>query len=276
MLNASDVRTSHQIYSRQPLWELQHDNFWPIATIYAWKNRLFVIGTHLVTLDISQPSRLRIISNTPFEEYSGADIEYGGTTLPSSRRTVPNGRFQGEMEGYFVGADRMLLDLPKVPGLPPRQRLEVVLKELSYWRANCFEGDIVCTMSSDNTLIAYRLMKLTDSAAVLEKIGQHDLTMLAGVFGPQYLRWGGQGMMLRNGLLYVTYGSNDWVSFAQHYELINPSISVFDARGTPPMRQVGHFAAPGVFTVCPLPDGRALVGGDKLWLVGPPPHRGQD
>ena len=35
-------------------------------------------------------------------------------------------------------------------------------------------------------------------------------------------------------------------------------------------------AAPGVWTVNLLPDGTALVGGDKLWLVGPPPHRGQD
>jgi hypothetical protein len=276
MLSAWDVRSSHQIYSRQPLWDLpDEDSLWPLATIYAWKNRLFVISTHLATLDISQPDNPRIISNIPFQEYSEVDIENDGTTRPTNRHLFRNRPFQAEIDGYFIGADRMLLPLPQVPGLPPKQRLEVVLKELSTWNANCFEGDIVCTMSSNNTLIAYRVTKLTQSAAVLEKIGQHDVSMLLGVFGPQFVMWRGGGMKLQNGLLYVTYGSNDWVSFAQHYELINPSISVFDTQGKPPMRQVGHFAAPGILAVCPLPDGRALVGGDKLWLVGPPPHRSQ-
>jgi hypothetical protein len=223
-------------------------------------------------VDISVPSEPHVISNTPFDKYSGIDLKNGTTIRPSGSWGILSYNFRGEMNGYLYGSDRALVPLPQVPGLPPRQRLEVALKKFG---ANCFEGDIICT-SFQNTLLAYRLIKLTDREAVLEKIGQRDLTMLEGVFGPHYLIQGTEGMKLQNGLLYATYGSNDWVSFAQLYDLINPSISVFDTGGTPPMRQVGHFAAPGVSTVCPLPDGRALIGGSKLWLVGPPPHHGAD
>jgi hypothetical protein len=70
---------------------------------------------------------------------------------------------------------------------------------------------------------------------------------------------------LCNGLYYCSQGYGE--------QPFNPRVTVFDTRGPNPLRVVGHFAAPGMhMMVCPLPDGRALVAGSKLWLIGPPPH----
>jgi len=229
-------------------------------SLYAWKDRLYVMGTHLATLDISQPDDPRVISNVPLNKYS---------------QNNSRGISKNELESNSHRADTLLIALPQVPGLPPAQRLDAELKTSPFWGINCYEGDIVCMLSRyESTLLAYRVVKLTDSEALLEKIGQHDLSLLENVFGSHQIMLGSEGMKLQNGLLYVTYGSNDWVSFAQDHKLINPGISVFDTRGPQPMRQIAHFAAPGVTAVAPLPDGQALVAGDKLWLVGPPPNRG--
>lgn len=53
--------------------------------------------------------------------------------------------------------------------------------------------------------------------------------------------------------------------------------TVFDVSNPAHPRIVGYFAAPerGPITICPLPDGRALAGGQKLYLLGPPPHRSE-
>jgi hypothetical protein len=85
--------------------------------------------------------------------------------------------------------------------------------------------------------------------------------MLEQVFG-SFDRYAGD--TLSNGLLYCSQGF--------YGGTFNPHVTVFDTRGANPMRVVGHFAAPGYGMIaCPLPDGRAIVAGSKLWLIGPPP-----
>ena len=194
-------------------------------------NRLYAIGTRLIVLDITQPMAPRVISDVPF-----------GYSFGWNPRSV---------------ADKFTVILPPVPGVSPRERIRAITKGFS-----CFEGDILCTLSGDNTLLAYRLTQLTKTKAVFEIIGQYKPTMLENMFGS--INYFG-GMRLQNGLLYVSEGHPS--------ALGNPHIDVFDTRGPHPLRLIGHFAAPGVRTVFPLPDGNALVGGDKLWLIGPPPHR---
>ena len=71
---------------------------------------------------------------------------------------------------------------------------------------------------------------------------------------------------MKNGLVYAT---QSWWR-QPGLGLVHPSLSVFDVSHGD-VKLVGHFAAPGVATVFPLDDGRAIVGGDGLWLVGPPP-----
>ncbi|MGD0138782.1 MAG: hypothetical protein ABSD28_07900 [Tepidisphaeraceae bacterium] len=170
---------------------------------------------------------------------------------------VPFG-YSYDDRGFAFGNDTFTEILPPVPNLSQRQRLQAVIKPF------CFEGDILCEWPwRGNTAIAYRLTQLTDTKAVFKTIGQYKPTLLEEIFGASNRL----NMELQNGLLYVSqYPGNTE----------NPHIDVFDTRGPHPLRLIGHFAAPGVRTVCPLPDGRALVGGDKLWLVGPPPHKGRD
>ncbi|HEY1921438.1 MAG TPA: hypothetical protein VGG44_01635, partial [Tepidisphaeraceae bacterium] len=147
--------------------------------------------------------------------------------------------------------------LPPIPDLSARQRLETAIRPF------CFEGDTLCfwSASDGSELLAYHLTELTKEKAVFKKYGQYEATILESLFGSKNF-FG--GMKLQNGLLYVSEGYAG--------RLGNPHIDVFDTRGPHPLRLVGHFAAPGVFTVFPLPDGTALVGGEKLWLIGPPPH----
>jgi hypothetical protein len=84
---------------------------------------------------------------------------------------------------------------------------------------------------------------------------------LEGIFGGQ----GNHDATLQGGRLFECAGG--WTAGP-----INSSITVFDIHGSRPFREIAHFAAPGVGTCCPLPDGRSIVGGvGKLWLLGPPP-----
>jgi hypothetical protein len=213
----------------------------PVACI--WKGSLYVIGHHATTLDISDPLNPRVMSDKPLA------LEY-----------VAEG---------FDGSDQVIVALPAVAGLPARQVLEAEIHRP--FQPCCLEGDILCTRStspkSPGWLLAYRLIKLTDSTAVFQKIGDHRPTMLENIFG-QYF-WA--EISMANGLLYVSNGA----SFGGGSG-VNPSVSVYDTKGPHPLRLVGHFAAPGVRDVFPLPDGRAIVGGSKLWLLGPPPRRDQN
>jgi hypothetical protein len=178
-------------------------------------------------------------------------------TQPLSPRVISNVPF-GYSYGWGVyGADPITRILPPVPGLSPRQKLQAVSKPF------CFEGDTICEWTGEGRLMEYHLTQLTDSKAVFKKVGQYEPTLLEKLFGSGNV----YDMRLQNGLLYLTTGYSG--------EATNPRIDVFDTRGPHPLRLIGHFAAPGVRTVFPLPDGTALVGGDKLWLIGPPPYRDQ-
>jgi hypothetical protein len=216
------------------LWAASGKEVWP--RLWTWQNKIYVMGSHLVILDVSEPLKPRVISDTPFK-YSFDWFAY-----PIA---VP-------------GGDRIVLLLPPVPDFPPRERLNAAIGA-TFDRSVAFEGDILCT--GRNILYAYKLKELNSTTATFEKIGQYQPTLLEKVFGVDN-SW---GIQLKNGLVYEGGGS--------YGPVFNTIISIFDTASRPPMKMIGHFAAPGVQGVCPLPDGRALFGGSKLWLVGPPPHR---
>jgi hypothetical protein len=137
-----------------------------------------------------------------------------------------------------------------VAGLSARQRLDVALRW--GWLRKKLEGDIYCD-SDRFGLAEYRLVGLTDTSARFQKIGDYKPTLLDTWFGGEFFL---SDILIENGLLYVTH------------------ITVFNTRGPHPLREVGHFAAPGLQTIYPLADGRTIVGGTgKLWLIGPPPKR---
>lgn len=223
------------------LWQ-QSDQERGFANAIIWRGKLYVIGSHAVTLDITEPLQPRIMSDQ---------------LLPTENNN----------SWAFDGSGQVMLSLPPVTGLPARQRLEALVDH-PWWPLWRMDGDVLCAMPAsrfERQLLAYRLTKLTDTAATFQKIGVHEPTLLERFFGQSYY----QEMRMQNGLVYLAIGY-------QFSQAINPSVSVFDTRGPHPLRMVGHFAAPGALEVCPLPDGRALVGGSKLWLVGPPPRRGEN
>lgn len=145
--------------------------------------------------------------------------------------------------------------LPVIPEIPARQRLQATLNQME-----CrLEGDVLC-VSATSQLLKYRLTNLTDTTATFDLEAHYEETILERAFGS----FDYSNLELRNGLLYV--------SNVPTGGYLNPHVTVFDVRPGHPFRPIGHFAAPGSsMLACPLPGGRALVAGSKLWLVGPPP-----
>jgi hypothetical protein len=202
---------------------------------YLWRDRLFVIGRRLDVFDVSRPDQPRRVSDEP------VDLTPPATTT------------------YTPWADREIITLLPLPGLPAAQRLEATLRVRDAWGrpSYAFDGTVYCRTNGHAS--AYRLTRLDDVSATFEKIGQARPTPLQRWVTP-YI-YGTPS--LRGGLLYVD--TNGWG------DTFNGSLSIFDTAGPRPMRRVGHFAAPGAQYSVPLPDGRAIVaGGNRLWLVGAP------
>jgi hypothetical protein len=205
--------------------------------IQVWGDRLFVMGSHLATLDITNPLAPRLISCVPL-------------------RFNPIGSHD---------ATTFSLPLPRVSGLPNQQRLAATTQTWGWWYfpdegVLCESRNVGDGGETTSMIVAWHLIKLTDDVAVFEPIGQWQETFLQQLFGSSYVHT----MTMHDGLLYVV----PWPNPAAN----NP-VTVFDLRDPHPMRPIGHFGAPGIGAVCLLPDGRALIGGDQLWLVGPPPSR---
>jgi hypothetical protein len=216
------------------LWKEDRTPY-PWAVIYRWRDRLYVVGDHLAVFDITEPLKPRQISNEPFLGFQPT-------------RELPD-------------ADEVAIDLPPIPDLPTPERLKLALRWIWWFRV---EGDTLCTRTNDKLerLLVFHLEQLTEASARFRRTGRYEPTMLEQVFGS----FGYNEVRLMNGLLYMS-------TAGYSSERINPRVAVFDTRDPRGLRQVGHFAAPGAGVVCPLPDGRALVGGTKLYLIGPPPLR---
>jgi len=211
------------------------------------------MGSKMAALDISDPLSPRILSISP--------KIFSFNPWP--------------LEAYHTGYDvdrPIIMELQPIPGLPAQQRLEAALAWACESGSACFDGSLLCEMMGhDGEYFGVaRLTKLTEKAATFQRVGESSTTILQSIFGTSsYSR-----LQMQNGLLYMTsqahfLGNQSIQAGAE----LNPCINVFDVKGPGAPKLVGHFAAPGVSTVCPLPDGRAIVGGSQLWLVGPPPRR---
>jgi hypothetical protein len=241
--DGDDVRFHHklwivdlatgQITVGPELWsDRRTDNYQPRA--YCIRNRLYVAGNKLATLDVGDPLSPKLMSL--------------GTLVP--------------LYGMWENLPELVFPLPELPELSNRERLELVIG--LGWDPR-LEGDLMCmpvTTDRENGwgLASYRLVELTDKLARFRRIGLYQPSMLESIASNGFF----YDSQLKNGYYYGAQGGAGRV--------LNQSISVFDAVGAKPMKLVGHFAAPGASVVCPLPDGRALVGGSKLWVVGPPPN----
>jgi len=241
------------------------------AAEYVFDRKLYIVGSHAVNSD-----QTPIVRNSYAPRIRVADrlaiIDLADPMHPKLLSISPlNYRFSAAdfLRDAFVderAGTSFLLQLPDIPGLLPRQRLDVGMTRLE---ANLtIEGDTICFAES-GYVAGFRISDLTDRTARMTRLGVFKPSLLDIVFGGQrYMAFA----QLKNGLLY----SNESFYNRQlnvNREVLRPSISVIDTRGPHPMRMVGHFASPNVNWVVPLDDGRALVAGNKLWLLGPPPNR---
>ena len=225
-----------------PLWkEPLREAFTPV--LHAWQNRLYVATRQrLAVFDITKPLQPKVISS----------------------RTVPP-----LFHEPILMSDGLTISLPEIPLITDTQRLQLAIDELLLDQAHgqpfggkAFDGKFLCIAAKNDGIDAYQLTAFTHNSARFHKVGEYHQAMLEALFGP--LNYG--SLKLQNGRLYVG-GWGDRGMFNAH-------ITVFDLNDKYPLRPVGHFGAPGAVTVCPLPGGRALIGGSHLWLVGPPPQRG--
>jgi hypothetical protein len=236
-----------------------------LDTAYVWHNRLYVIGTRLWTFDVTNPRYPSLISKSPISYSMWGTEESGAVSAIDVHLYDDQSSAQNDIRKFS-------LLLPPIAELPPQQRLEFAIRIRQHRAAGCFDGQILCQPYA-NGLVAYRLTKLTDKKADFELIGQTSPSILESAFGRK--RYHNSAMQLQNGLLYVTE-PGVWTSgiIGGSY-IMSAGVSVYDIRGAAAgnhsLRLVGHFGAEASNAMHALPDGRSIVAGDKVWLVGPPP-----
>jgi hypothetical protein len=206
-----------------------------LPAIYASQNRLYGLGdSQLLLMDITQPSVPTVISKTSFRY-----------DLPASWQSF--------------GGRQVTIILPEIPGLKSPQRLDLALSKLRGLLGR-WDQDVVVQLR-DDAIGEYRLVKRSDTKANYDFVARYDRTFVERMFGG----YADNTARTANGMLYtIQHGYGD--------EFLNPYVTVLSLGGDHPLRVLGHFAAPGLQTIYPLPDGRAVGVGTKIWLIGPPPR----
>jgi hypothetical protein len=220
------------------LWEV--DDKPGFMRQFAWRDRMYIAGMH--------------------PDETGGFPEMATIDISEPRRPkIIASKAQSYYAGGFYSSETGTVELPPIPDLPPRQRLRAAIELTPRLPSVCTDGEVVCDLVG-STFITYRLRVMGSRIAEFEKAGQYDASLLERMFDTER----GQ-CTVGGGFAYVsTFNST----------INTPRVTVFDIRDPQHPRPVGHFAAPcdGPLVVCALPDGRALIGGRKLYLVGPPPR----
>ena len=177
------------------------------------------------------------------------------------------------------GHPNWVILLPRIPGMSAYDRLTVTMNT----KYGVWAGNVYSTPRWNYGLTSFRLARLartispealaafanvphpaeaTDGYAALDFAGEYVPSAVERLMADIIEQMSASGH-----LVYVS---------AQTYIAGGSSrITVFDVSNPAKPRPVGHFALPHEqsFSICPLPDGRVLVGGQKLYLLGPPPGR---
>jgi hypothetical protein len=219
------------------LWRGHWRRDWNNGYLRVWHDRLYVVGNRTIVFDLSDPLRPKQLSNEPIKWTSDQNLRAN---------------------------EQLTIHLPPVPGMPATERLKFAVACDSYNIEGVFDGTIWCRVLMaekkpgvfvPDGLLEDRLKSLTDDSAQFELIGKYTPTLVQYVVGGEL---GFSSLKIKDGLLYA---------------LESRFVNVFDLNGPRPLRLIGHFVAPSpsyLGQLEPLDDGRLIVGGDKLWLLGPP------
>jgi hypothetical protein len=212
-------------------------------------------------VDVADPAHPRVISSNP---------------PPIARGFGYTGRYSEPLD-----QQGLVLTLPPLPGVPVEQRLRVAI-DLAHGYEAALDGRILAFTSRDSLLI-YELarvsetpgtfqsnadyrsrVKLASGSAEFHRVGKREPSLAEQLLGG----WGWSRLAAGNGFVYA---SKQVGVFGRPLA----RVAVLDIRDPSHPRPAGHFATPGdsELVVHPLTDGRALIGGRKLYLVGPPPSR---
>lgn len=197
-------------------------------------NRLYIsMGSRLAAVDISDPSTPRKLWDRLWAPWTLAEA------LQSWSRS-----------------EEIQLSLEDFDGLTPHERLETMFR-LATSGYYCLDGDVLITTDPyQGALLTYRLALLTDKRALFKIAGRYRATAIEGLVRGITGSWTAQ-----NGKLYST----------RRTSLGTIDLTVYDFGDPQYPRRTGHFAAPTSQdwpASAPLPDGRVLVAGTKLYLVG--------
>lgn len=173
------------------------------------------------------------------------------------------------------------VDLPPLPGASNQERVQLAV-QMSQGRVGALaDGKLIVRWAGG--VLLYRLARLSGAAphhpdsgntahfdlphglAEFQRVGSRDFSFLE-----QFLLTENRSDQIAaiDGHAYLSMRS-------QPFGRPMSRVTVLDISDPARPRPVAHFAAPDTepFAVQPLPDGRALIGGHTLYLVGPPPSR---
>jgi hypothetical protein len=195
-------------------------------------------------------------------------------TDPAHPRIIPCAPYT---EGFLFGyPPAPVLQFEGVPalGVSAVDSERAALRSYGFAAALC-SPDVLATEGGQLTI--YKLKSFAQPTGMLtkrlyglrpqpvfefQKVGQYEPTMLERVLRG----WVEQIAPGRSSTVYVRESEGPRQSLQR--------TTVFDVANPAHPRVIGHFVAPeDRVTICPLPDGRALAGGRKLYLLGPPPRR---
>lgn len=224
-----------------------------------WRRRPHEDGRAVV--DVSDPAHPRLAKSDP----------------PLWRGFVPLTSRYSQSFDY----PRFDVGLPPLPGVSDRERLELAL-ELSRGKDAALTNDTLVFTWNDYELLLYRLVRVSDAPTSLQKAGSTFAPIELPSGSAEFERVGAR----QSNFLEQTLDMGGWWSqitamngyaylsgHGHPFDRALSRVTVLDIRDPARPKPVAHFAAPArePFVVQPLPDGRALIGGDKLYLVGPPP-----
>jgi hypothetical protein len=171
--------------------------------------------------------------------------------------------------------------LPPLPGASDQERVQLAVR-MSLGRDGAFADGKLIVRWADGVLL-YRLARLFDGAPYHPGSGEAAHLGLP-CRSAEFQRVGSRDFSFLEQFL-LTKNRSDPTAAADGHAYLSmrtqtfgrpmSRVTVLDISNPTRPRPVAHFAAPDneAFVVQPLPDGRALIGGRKLYLVGPPPSR---
>lgn len=237
-LTTMGLRSTERTFRTQAFTELaapMTPNYGTRAII--WNQSLWVWGRHVCVFDLADPYRPKLIQSFPSLPWAGLQL---------------------------IGADKVEATLPQLPGLPARQRLELLASPWDERSRSNLDGDILLRSVDGPTsarLLSYKLTSLSDTKATFAQFGVYEGSFIDSWFAGRSMRQAASA-----GTLFHSYYGRVGGLHLTAMDLTSPQ-----------MAPIGHFAfgEDSNLHLLPLPDGRMLAIGLNKYFLLAAPNRGR-